>query len=90
MSDVRGVDLHKKRRKVTKASLMNLSIKLVKLETSSSNLDDLRAVEGLASNLKTLHTEFKTHQLAIIDLTNDDSLDVEQQEWMITTITPAN
>ena len=51
-SEVRGVDFHKKRRKVTKASLMKLSTKLVKLETDNLNPDALHAVQGLASKVK--------------------------------------
>lgn len=75
------VDFHKKRRRVTKASLTKLSTKLTELESDTANPDALRAAQGLASKLKTLDAEFKTHQLAIIDLTNDDEgLDAEQQE----------
>ena len=75
------VDFHKKRRRVTKASLTKLSTKLTELESDTANPDTLRAAQGLASKLKTLDAEFKTHQLAIIDLTNDDEgLDAEQQE----------
>ena len=67
--------------RVTKASLTKLSTKLTELETDTKNTDALRAAQGLASKLKTFDTELKTHQLAIIDLTDDDdSLAVEQQE----------
>ena len=55
-----------------------LSTKLTELEADATNPDALHAVQGL---LKTLDTTFKTHQLAIIDLTNDDDgLSAEQQE----------
>jgi len=37
MTDVRGIDFHKKRRRVTKASLTKLSTKLTKLETDTTN-----------------------------------------------------
>ena len=81
MTDMRGIDFHKKRGRVTKASLTKLSTKLTELETDTMNPDTLRAAQALASKLKTFDTEFKTHQLAIIDLTDDDdSLAVEQQE----------
>ena len=60
------------RGRVTKASLTKLSTKLTELETDTTNPDALRAAQGLASKLKTFDTEFKTHQLAISDLTNDD------------------
>ena len=47
----------------------------------STHSDVLRAAQGLASKLKTFYTEFKTHQPAIIDLTDDDDgLAAEQQE----------
>ena len=80
MTDVRNADFHKKRRRVTKASLTKLSTKLTELESDTANPDALRAAQGLASKLKTLDAEFKTHQLAIFDLTNDDGLATEQQE----------
>ena len=81
MTDVRGVDFHKKRRRVTKASLTKLSTKLSELETDTTNPDALRAAQGLASKLKTFDTKFKTHQLANINLTDDDDgLAAEQQE----------
>ena len=81
MTDVRGVDFHKKRRRVIKASLTKLSTKLTELETDTTNPDALRAAQGLASKLKTFDAEFKTHQLAVIDLTDDDDgLAAEQQE----------
>jgi len=66
---------------VTKASLTKPSTKLTKLETDTTNPDALHAAQGLASKLKTFDTKFKTHQLAVIDLTNnDDGLAAEQQE----------
>ena len=75
MDATRSVEFHKKRRRVTKASLTKLSTKLTELETNDTNADTL------ALKLKTLDTEFKTHQLAVIDLTDDDdSLAAEQQE----------
>ena len=76
---MRDIEFHKKRRRVTKASLTKLSTKLTELE---ANPDALRIVQGLTSKLKTLDAEFKTHQLAIIDLTDDDDdgLAAEQQE----------
>ena len=83
MADVRDIDFHKKRRRVTKASLTKLSTKLTELEADTTNPDALRAAQGLATKLKTLDAEFKSHQLAIIDFTNaddDDGLATEQQE----------
>ena len=65
------IDLHKKRRRVTRASLTKLSTKLTELEANTTDPDALRIGQSLVSRLKTLGTEFKTHQLAIIDHTND-------------------
>lgn len=74
------IDFHKKRRRVTRASLTKLSTKLTELEANTTDPDALRIGQSLVSRLKTLGTEFKTHQLAIIDHTNDkEGLVVEQQ-----------
>ena len=92
MTDVRGVDFHKKRRRVTKASLTKLSTKLTELETDTTNPDALRAAQALASKLKTFDTEFKTHQLAIIDLTPMMMMAWlwSSKNWMITMTVPVN
>ena len=58
MDATRSVEFHKKRRRVTKASLTKLSTKLTELETNDTNADTLRAAQGLALKLKTLDTEF--------------------------------
>ena len=51
------------------------------MEADTTNSDALRATQGLASKLKALVTNFKSHQLGIIDLTDgDEALTVEQQE----------
>ena len=66
---------------MTKASLNKSSNKLIKLEADSMSPDTFSVAQGLASKLKSLDTEFKTYQLAITDLTDDDDgLAVEQQE----------
>ena len=81
MTDVTNADFHKKRRRVTKASLTKLGTKVTELESDTANPDALRAAQGLASKLKTLDAEFKTHQQAVIELTDDDDgLAAEQQE----------
>ena len=81
MTDARDINFHKKRRRVTKASLTKLSTKLTELEADTTNPDALRVAQGLASKLKILDAEFKSHQLSIIDLTDDDTdLAAEQQE----------
>ena len=51
------------------------------MEADITNPNALRAAQGLASKLKALDTEFKSHQLAIINLTNgDEALTAEQEE----------
>ena len=44
--EARDIDFHKKRRKVTKASLMKLSTKITELEDDTANPDALRAAQG--------------------------------------------
>ena len=61
----KDIDFHKRRRRVTKASLTKLGSKLTELEADTSGPDALRLAQNLASKLKTLDVEFKTHQLAI-------------------------
>ena len=70
--------LHKKRRGIARASLTKLNTKLTELETSPGNPDSLSIAQGLATRLKTLGTEFRTHHLSIVDLINDAALDTEQ------------
>ena len=83
----KDIDFHKRRRRVTKASLTKLGSKLTELEADTSGPDALRLAQNLASKLKTLDVEFKTHQLAIIDLSEGDvddaddaNLNTEQEE----------
>ena len=81
MMEARDVDFHKKQTRVTKASLTKLSTRITELEADTTNLDVLCAAQGLALKLKALDTEFKSHQLAVIDLTDDDeALTTKQQE----------
>ena len=81
MTEARDVDFHKKRRRVTKASLTKLSTRITELEADTANPDALCVAQGLASKLKALDTEFKSHQVAIINLNDgDEALTAEQQE----------
>ena len=72
-------NFHKKRRGVTRASITKLSSKVTDLEAMDPNPDNLRAAQSLASKLKTLDAEFKTHHLAIIDATDEEEALGEEQ-----------
>ncbi len=50
------------------------------LEASPDNPDTICIAQGLATKLKTLDAEFKTHHLSIIDLTYGEEALVEEQE----------
>ena len=64
--------IHKKRRGVARASITKLSNKITELEAQTSNPDALTIAESLVIKLKELNAEFRTHHLAIVDLTDDD------------------
>ncbi len=70
---------HKKRRGVTRASLTKLATKVTVLEASTDNPDTICIAQGLATKLKTLDAEFKTHHLSIIDLTDGEEALAEEQ-----------
>ena len=67
-----NLPIHKKRRGVARASITKLSNKITELEAQTSNPDALTIAESLVIKLKELNTEFRTHHLAIVDLTDDD------------------
>ena len=73
-------NFRKKKRAVTRASITMLSTKLTDLEAGTPNPDNLRIAQGLASKLKTLAAEFKTHHLAIIHLTDEEEALLEKQQ----------
>ena len=62
-----NIDFHKRRKRVTKASLTKLSSKLTELEADTSDPDALRLAQNLASKLKAIDVKFKTLPLAITD-----------------------
>ena len=71
---------HKKRRTVVRSSITRLETKLSDLE---SNLDSPILPENthsLSDRLKALKTNFKIHQLAIVDRTNDEAQLTEEQQ----------
>ena len=77
----KDIDFHKRRRRVTKASLTKLGSKLTELEAVTSGPDALRLAQNLASKLKTLDVEFKAHQLAIIKALEHRSF--QKQYWVL-------
>ena len=71
---------HKRRSGVVRSSLTKLSTKLTELEADSGNPAILDSARNLVEKLKTLQQEFKNHQLAIIDDTEEgESLEEEQR-----------
>lgn len=74
------MNFHKKRRGVVRTSLTKLSTKLTELEANSRDPTILENARSLAEKLRTLQQEFKTHQLAIIDHTDEEEgLEEEQR-----------
>ena len=74
------LNFHKKRRRVTHSFLTKLATKLTGLESTTKNPDTLRNVLGLATKLKALDAEFRTHHLSIIDLTEEEEALTEEQQ----------
>ena len=73
------LNFHKKRR-VTRSSLTKLSTKVTELEANWSSPDTFYNAQNVASKLKTLDTEFRNHQLKIMDLAmSEEDLTEEQQ-----------
>lgn len=71
---------HKKRRGIVKASLTKLRTKLTDLEGDTTIPTLMESARNLADKLDTLQQDFKTHQLTIMDRTNEeDALADEQQ-----------
>ena len=74
-----ALSVHKKRRGVARASITKLSKKITELETLTSDPDTCAIAQRLVSRLKELNTEFRTHHLAIVDLTDsEEELSAEQ------------
>ena len=61
----------KKRRGVVRASLTKLRTKLMDLEGDTTIPTHMESARNLADKLETLRQDFKTHQLAIMDRTNE-------------------
>ena len=74
------IAFHKKRRATVKASMTKLDTKLANLEADLASPTLLVNAQSLADKLQSLKEDFKTHQLAIIDRTDDEeAIDEEQQ-----------
>ena len=69
----------KTKRSCSCPSITKLSDKVAELETLTSNPDTLTIAQSLVGRLKDLNTDFKTHDLAIVDLIDDEEeLSMEQ------------
>ena len=78
MSGAKGLAFHKKRRYVVKSFLTKLGTKLTDLKADTSIHTLLESSKNLAQKLKTLQLEFKEHQPAIIDRTDDEDVLAEE------------
>ena len=79
MTEQAQLSTHRKRRGIVRASLTRLRTRLTELEDITDQLSTLNAAKQLLLKLESLDTDFKTHHLAIVDLTEgDDPLALEQ------------
>ena len=62
-----------------RVGLTKLSTKLTELEAKADQPTVIEYARSLPDKLKSLHQEFKTHQLAIIDRTNEEGIKEEQE-----------
>ena len=74
------LNFHKKRRKVIRASLTKLGTKVTDLEGTRPIPGLPETAQSLSGKLKTLQDDFKTHQLKIIDLTDEEETLLEEQQ----------
>ena len=71
---------HKRRRGVARSSLTKLSTKLTELEGNPESPTILENANSLDEKIKALQRDFRIHQLAIIDHTDEgESLEEERQ-----------
>ena len=62
------VQICKEKQRDEKCRPWKSNTKLASLEAEGANPDNIRIAQGLASKLKSLDAEFRTHHLSIIDL----------------------
>ena len=73
------ISTHEKRRGVVQASINRLEVRLTTLEGATDRPTTLGAAKQLLSKLETLDAEYKTHHLAIVDLTDENGQEDQQR-----------
>lgn len=81
-TDARTLANLKKRRGVARASLTRLGTKVGELEGATDNPDTLDHAKRLTTKLEVLDAEYKTHHYAIVDLTDDETALLAEQETL--------
>ena len=66
-------------RGVVQASINRLEVRLTTLEGATDRPTTLGAAKQLLSKLETLDAEYKTHHLAIVDLTDENGQEDQQR-----------
>ena len=79
MAEPDALAFHKKRRGVIRSSLTKLGTKLAELEADPTIPTLRESAKILADKLKTLQLDLRSHQLAIIDRTDDEDALAEEQ-----------
>jgi len=69
----------RRRRGTVKASITKLTTKVAELEARDSDPSVIGHAQQLLKRLETLDANFKTHQLAIIDIQDEGQLGAEQE-----------
>ena len=73
------ISTHEKRRGVVQASINRLEVRLTTLEGATDRPTTMGAAKQLLSKLETLDAEYKTHHLAIVDLTDENGQEDQQR-----------
>lgn len=75
----RALSLARKWRGVVKASINRMEARITELESKIGlSAEDKLTAQHLSQRLSALETEFKTHHLAVVDLTDEGSLEGEK------------
>lgn len=75
----RALSSARKRRGVVKASITRVETRVAELESKIGlSAEDKLTAQHLSQRLSALETEFKTHHLPVVDLTDEGSLEGEQ------------
>ena len=73
------ISTHERRRGVAQASINRLEARLTTLEGATDRPTTQGAAKQLLSKLETLDAEYKTHHLAIVDLTDESGQEDQQR-----------